>query len=111
MRQHDIGGLPVVENGKLVGIITESDIFDALIDIMGIKDQGYRLAIDYSEDKPGELARIAGIIAGYGINISHLAFFKREIVIRVNTLNVDTLVKGLADNGYKVISVLKNDHI
>ena len=31
MLQHKIGDLPVVENGKLVGILTESDIFRMLV--------------------------------------------------------------------------------
>ena len=35
MRQNKISGLPVIENDQLVGIITETDVFDALIDILG----------------------------------------------------------------------------
>ena len=34
MLQHRIGGLPVVEDGKVVGIITESDIFRAFVKVM-----------------------------------------------------------------------------
>ncbi|NLJ57758.1 MAG: CBS domain-containing protein, partial [Tissierellia bacterium] len=52
MRENRIGTLPVVEDGKLVGIITESDIFDALIDLLGFKDQGSRITIE-AKDIPG----------------------------------------------------------
>ena len=37
MRDHQIGAIPVLEDGKLVGIITESDIFDAFIEMMGLR--------------------------------------------------------------------------
>jgi len=43
MRDHEIGAIPVVEEGKLVGIITESNIFDAFIEMMGseIREPGW----------------------------------------------------------------------
>lgn len=34
MRDEKVGGLPVIEKGKLVGIITESDIFNVLTDLI-----------------------------------------------------------------------------
>jgi acetoin utilization protein AcuB len=34
MREHKIGGLPVVQNGQLVGIITETDLMDFLIELL-----------------------------------------------------------------------------
>ena len=45
MKEYDIGAIPVVENGKLVGIITESDIFETFIEIMGFQDTGSRIDI------------------------------------------------------------------
>ena len=39
MRDNEISFLPVVENGKLVGIITESNIFDAFIELLGFRKQ------------------------------------------------------------------------
>lgn len=68
MREHKIGGLPVVEDGRLVGIITETDIFDAFVDLLGVRKPGSRLEIDCA-DRPGVLARIASVIAGHGLNI------------------------------------------
>ena len=34
MRNHKIGGLPVVMDGQLVGIITETDLLDFLIELL-----------------------------------------------------------------------------
>lgn len=41
MRQHRVGGLPVVEDGRPVGIITETDIFEAFLDLMGLRQRGF----------------------------------------------------------------------
>ncbi|MCX7710783.1 MAG: CBS domain-containing protein [Clostridia bacterium] len=109
MREHDVGGLPVVEDEKLVGIITETDIFDSFIEIMGFKDVGSRIAVEVNDDKPGILAKVAGVIAKFDVNITHLAVFRNEIIIRINTLNVDNILKALESEGFKVISVLKNE--
>ena len=38
MKQNEIGGVPVVEDSKVVGIITESDIFEALVETLGFKN-------------------------------------------------------------------------
>lgn len=34
MLEHKVGGLPVVENGKVIGILTESDVFRTMIDML-----------------------------------------------------------------------------
>ncbi len=52
MRENTISGLPVVEDGKLVGIVTETDIFDALIDILGVRRQHTRIDV-LLKDPPG----------------------------------------------------------
>lgn len=107
MKEKRIGGLPVVDDGKLVGIITETDIFNSFIEIMGFADHGSRITVDIGEDRPGILAKIAGIIAGFNISISHIVFFRDEYIMRLNTLNTDDIVKALEDSGFKVTSVLK----
>ncbi|MBI2901748.1 MAG: CBS domain-containing protein [Planctomycetes bacterium] len=53
MLEKRVSGLPVVEKGKVVGIITESDIFRALIEITGVKEKG--ATVSFTVDKPEEL--------------------------------------------------------
>lgn len=53
MLEKKISGLPVVEKGRLVGIITESDIFRALIEITGVKERG--ATVQFTVNKPEEL--------------------------------------------------------
>jgi len=108
MRDNDIGGLPVVEKDKVIGIITETDIFNAFVNIMGFREKGSRIAMVYTEDKPGVLADITSIIAGFDISITHLAVHKNEIIVRLNSQNIDDLVKALSEKGFQVISIRKN---
>ncbi|HWQ75351.1 MAG TPA: CBS domain-containing protein, partial [Syntrophomonas sp.] len=69
MREYKVSGLPVIdENEKLVGIITETDIFDAFIDILGVSRPHTRIDF-YTSDRPGTIAGITGMIAEKGKNI------------------------------------------
>lgn len=108
LRDYDVGGLPVMENGKLVGIITETDLFDAFISILGFRDHGSRISILIEDDKPGVLERITSIIAGYDVNITHIVVSEGELVIRINTLNVEGIIEHIEREGFKVISITRN---
>lgn len=107
MREHKIGGIPVTnDNGTLVGIITETNIFDAFIDIMGFKQEGYRITIRFIDDQPGMLADITNIIASSKGNITHITTFYDEanhprLVIRINQGNIDKIMDSLKENGYE----------
>lgn len=111
MRENRIGTLPVVENGKLAGIITESDIFDAFIDLLGFRDSGSRITVE-AKDSPGSMAEIADIFKSFGVNITHIAVYGgegvRDIVIRTAAVETSGLEKKLEERGYKIKHVLKN---
>jgi acetoin utilization protein AcuB len=109
MRTRDIGALPVVDAGKLVGLITESDIFDAFVDMMGLKDTGTRLVVDI-EDRVGGIADLTEIIKEQGLNIISLAIFHRrseyaECVVRLESTQSEPLVQVLTAKGYRVLHV------
>jgi len=74
MADNKIGGLPVLENGKLVGIITETDIFKVFLELLGAREKGLRLTLRIPERK-GEIARITTKIARLGGNILALGTF------------------------------------
>lgn len=105
MREHKIGALPVVEKNKLVGIITETNIFDAFIELLGVKEQGCRIDIEV-DDVPGVLADVTQIIRNDGANISRVAVFREEgktfIVIRLTTFYGEPIIKTLEEHGYKI---------
>lgn len=113
MRQNRIGTLPVVENGRLVGIITESDIFDAFIDLLGFKSVGSRITVE-AKDVPGALADIAEIFKSFDVNITHIAAYRGEgtsdVVIRSEAVDTKDIEKKLIENGYKIKHVLRNEN-
>ena len=111
MRQNRISTLPVVKDNKLVGIITESDIFDAFIDLLGFRDKGSRITVE-AMDVPGALADIAQIFNSFNSNITHIVAYrgslgKTDVVVRTNTLNTDNIEKKLEEQGYKVLHKIK----
>ncbi|MGI6679590.1 MAG: CBS and ACT domain-containing protein [Dehalobacterium sp.] len=107
MREHKIGALPVVDGGKLVGIITETNIFDAFIELLGVKEQGSRIDIEV-EDQPGVLANVTQLIQKSAANISRVAVFREDgktyIVIRLTSFYGEPIIKTLEENGYKVVA-------
>jgi acetoin utilization protein AcuB len=109
MREKNIGALPVVSGGKLVGIITESNIFDAFIDLMGLKEAGTRIAID-TEDRIGVIAEVTDIIRSFGINITSIAALPDqgtnfEVVLRLDTKKPQAIIDAIGKRGYKVVHV------
>lgn len=105
MRENKISGLPVMVGSELVGIITESAIFDAFIEIMGYRDKGSRIAVKVVNNKPGVLKTIAGIISDFDVNISHIVFQGDEIILRIGTVNTKEIVDLIVQNGFEVVSV------
>ncbi|NTU78053.1 MAG: CBS domain-containing protein [Chloroflexales bacterium] len=74
MADQRVGGLPVMRGGEVVGIITETDLFKILLELMGARKAGVRCEVCIL-DEPGQLANLAGAIAGVGGNIVALGTF------------------------------------
>ncbi len=115
MRKYKVASFPVVdpETGSLVGIITESDIFEALIEIMGIREKGTRLSLDL-EHRAGVLARVTQIIKKHGANIisfvscpSETSGDRRMVVMRLESTDATAIVKELEAKGYRVSAMLE----
>lgn len=65
MADNKIGGLPVIRAGKVVGIITETDLFKILLELMGAREKGVRVTA-LIQNKPGTLAKITKSISEAG---------------------------------------------
>ena len=106
MRQHKIGGLPVVEDGVLLGIITESDVFDAFIDLMGLRRGGARLTIEVA-DRVGGIDGVVRAIRECGVNIHSLAAYPvnggGQVVVRVDAPYPLHLVQTLEERNIRVV--------
>ena len=104
MSTRHIGGLVVVgENGSVVGVITETDIFNSFVEIMGLKEGKIRFTFKVS-NQVGVLHDISGVFKDLGINISSLATYPvedgAEMVIRFNAQDTVELEKRLTEIGY-----------
>jgi acetoin utilization protein AcuB len=100
MVDNKIGGLPVMREGKLVGIITETDIFKTLMEMMGARDPGVRLTL-LSPEIRGQLAALTGAVAELGGNIISLGTFWGKdatnalITMKVTGVSKDVLVEKI----------------
>lgn len=89
MVQHHVAALPVVEDGRVAGIITDTDIFGVLVAMLGGGSQTIRLSIQV-DNRPGEIAAVGERIAAVGGNILNIASYPADSPDRMNlTLRVE----------------------
>jgi acetoin utilization protein AcuB len=100
MHQNKIGCLPVVRGDELVGIITETDIFSTLVEVLGGGEPGLRVDLRVA-DQRGVLATVTQTIAEAGGNIVSLTTFHGEdtahtiLSIKVRGADEDALHSSL----------------
>ena len=94
MADKKIGGVPVVSGTNVVGIITETDLFKILLELMGARQKAWRVTATIAE-QPGTLAKLTQAIAQNGGNfISFGMFAGPDANSRVVTFKVDGLEKN-----------------
>ena len=107
-QDNKIGSFPVVENGKLVGIATESDIVRFLTHALGIREEGSRVTIEGLGGKFGDLEKIIAIAnQRQTIILSMISLARPEkkdwmIVLRLKTTDPDPIVRDFKKAGFNV---------
>ncbi len=110
MSDRKIGGLPVVEGEQLVGIITETDVFAVLLEMLGARQRGLRLTLQIPERK-GEIARITTAIAQRGGNLLALGTFWGDdpttaiVTVKVEDLPRETLLQAMDELHLGILDV------
>jgi len=102
MADRKIGGLPVLQGPDLVGIITETDLFKSLLELLGGRRSGVRLAVAVPAVK-GELSKITTAIFNAGGNIVGIGMKgilgskgdTAEVVLKVQDVSRDALVEAV----------------
>ena len=110
MRECKIGCLPVLDDGGMVGIISSSDVMEALVYLVGAHEPGSRMVVAIP-DRPGALAGAAGVFGICDVNIvsvvagpvSESLPGERLAVFRIDTINPGETVERLAEAGYTVL--------
>jgi acetoin utilization protein AcuB len=110
MADNKIGGLPVVSDGELGGIITETDLFKIFLELLGAREMGVRLTMLVPDEK-GMLAKVTGKIAELGGNIVSLGTFLGEdptnalLTIKVQDVEEKDLVKAMEPLAMEMVDV------
>jgi len=107
--KYKIGGLPVISQGKLVGIITITDILEAFIELMGILKASSRLDIIPKEDNLNSalevIKRGGAKIISIGMDITSEG--EKIYFIRVEKTNLERITLELEAEGHKVVSFIE----
>jgi len=108
MRRSRIGALPVVDaRGRLLGILSESDVLDAFVEILGPPGQSSRIEIGLP-DRAGELARALRIIGEeQGVNVCSAMVppgtgERRVAIVHIGTIDPRETIERLEAAGFEV---------
>lgn len=105
-----IGGIPVVKNGDVVGIITETDLFKIFLELLGARESGVRLTV-LLPHVPGKLADLTKVISDNGGNLVALGAFlgesseNREITMKVRNVDITTLEEVVKPHVEQIIDI------
>jgi acetoin utilization protein AcuB len=103
-----IGSFPVMDKGKLVGIITESDTVRFLTRALGLREEGSRVTIEGLGGRFGDLEKIIAIANQHQTIILSMISLPRPekkdwmIVLRLKTTDPDPIVRDFKKAGFNV---------
>ena len=109
IREKKIGCLPVVDDGKLVGILTETDIIDSFIEAMGVNGPGYRLEL-VLQNRPGKLLELLKLLKDFEANVVSVATAAHEDpgkiinVLRIEARNYKVVKAAIRKSGFDILS-------
>jgi acetoin utilization protein AcuB len=110
MSDHKISSLPVMRDGKLVGIITETDLFQIFLELLAAREEGVRLTLLVPEEQ-GILASLTAEIASLGGNILALGTFQGEdptnrmVTVKVANAPTEKLLAIMEALGMEIVDV------
>ncbi len=110
MADHGISGIPVLSRGSLVGVICETDLFKAFLEVLGAREPGVRLSVLLPK-VPGELARLTRVICDAGGNIISVGSFygessdTGEVTVKIEGVAKDKLVELVTPCVKKIVDV------
>lgn len=115
MRTHKFGALLVMQETELVGIITETNIFDAFLEVLGAKKQGARIEIKI-DHKPASFYAMLQVFKKCEMTVLGITVFPdfseehQLITLKVQGKNIEKLIDSLWDSGLQINRLHKDEH-
>ncbi|WP_017726552.1 acetoin utilization AcuB family protein [Halalkalibacterium ligniniphilum] len=109
MYENHIGCIPITENEKLVGILTETDILHTLVELMGVHQPSSQINVRV-ENISGKLADVAAILKQERTNITSVLVYPDKdsaykiLAFRVQTMDPRGLISKIEYEGYEVLA-------
>ncbi|MCC4721498.1 CBS and ACT domain-containing protein [Salinicoccus sp. RF5] len=104
-----IGAIPVLRNGKIVGIITQKDMLNTYLELTGITEPGSIIEVEV-EDRTGVIYDIGRVFKELNIKIVSISVYRNKekkgfktIVLRVQAMNPRKAIDTLKDRGFTVL--------
>lgn len=112
MADKKIGGLPVMKGAKLAGIVTETDLFRALLQLLGGRRSGVRVTVQVPGAK-GTFAKVSGIVSAAGGDIVGLGVTEAQgvpgdfwhMTLKVQDLTKKAVSSAFAKAGIEVVDI------
>jgi acetoin utilization protein AcuB len=107
--EHHISCLPIIQDKKLVGIVTETDLLHTLVQLTGAHQPGSQIEVKVP-NRAGMLCEVTGVISKKKANLLSVLVYpdKKDenykiLVLRVQTMNPVILIEELKSAGYTVL--------
>jgi len=114
MRRNKIGGVPVVEDGRVAGIITESDIFRAFAEILGAGRNGARVELKIDQGSR-ELLQVVKLCKQFDVRVTAISIYQdfspehQLLTIRFDGDELNELIDALWQSGCQVNRIIRRD--
>ncbi|MCY8234298.1 CBS and ACT domain-containing protein [Priestia endophytica] len=107
--ENKISCLPIIHKGKLVGIVTKTDILNTLVQLTGAHQPGSQIEVKVP-NVAGKLSEVTKLLSDHHLNILSVLVYPykqddtyRTIVLRIETLNPTKAIYALVEHGYEVL--------
>ena len=110
MYQNKFGVLPVVnEDNRLCGIVTDSDVLEVFVNILGYATSSTKISIDVT-DQVGVIADLGEIFKKRGVNIISVLSRAmddkhKEVMLRADLTNAADIIQEIRDAGYNITDI------
>ena len=107
LRDRKLNGLPVVEGGRVLGILTVSDVLDAFVALSGVAESTYRFTVEGAATRAAtaEIRRIVERARGE-LRWLHTDARRGQIHLRLKVRDVEELRAALEAGGFEVTAIV-----